>query len=101
MPIVYDSEIVYSPRPFTSSDSKAAEPQKNSLVHASRDKQQASPSSKPQDVEPSTIFLCPSLEGDGNCMQGGAPSEEVIENTAAPISEFEVHLIRSTYLFMS
>ncbi|XP_062189971.1 serine/threonine-protein kinase STE20-like [Phragmites australis] len=98
IPIVYDSETVHSPRPFTSSDSKAAELQKNNAVHASRDKQEASPSSGRQDVELSTIVLPPSPGGDGNRMQAGAPSEEVIENAAAPISEFEVHGTRDNEL---
>ncbi|OEL38809.1 Serine/threonine-protein kinase CTR1 [Dichanthelium oligosanthes] len=43
IPIIYDSEIVPSPRPFTSSDSKAAELQKNDPVHETRENKLALP----------------------------------------------------------
>lgn len=91
--IIYDSEIIPSPCPFTSSESKVAELQKNGYVHSSRDKQQASPSGGQQDVQ---IVRSASLGGNSNHMQVVASSEEVIENFASPISELEVHLITST-----
>lgn len=93
MPVVYGSEMACSPRPFTSSDNKAAELQKNRHVHASGEKQQASPNSRQQDIQ---IVRSTSLIGEGNHMQIGSLSEEVIENFASPISELEVHLITST-----
>jgi hypothetical protein len=77
MPTIYVSEIVSSLSPFTSSDSKVAELQKNGPVQSSRDKQQASPSSVQEDAQ---IFRSTSLGGDGNNMQVGASSEEVIES---------------------
>ncbi|CAN6199811.1 unnamed protein product [Urochloa humidicola] len=86
MTIIYDSEIVPSACPFTSSESKVAKLQNNSHVQSSRDKQQASPtpSSGQQDVQ---IVRSTSLGGDNNRMQVGASSEEVIEKNASPISE--------------
>jgi len=92
--VIYDSKIVSSPSPFTSSDSKLSEPQKNGPVQSSRDKQQASPSSVQQDAQ---IFRSTSLGGDAkNNMQVGPSSDEVIERFASSISELEVHLITST-----
>jgi tRNA A-37 threonylcarbamoyl transferase component Bud32 len=90
MPTISVSEIVSSLSPFTSSDSKVAELQKNGPVQSSRDKQQASPSSVQQDAQ---IFRSTSLGGDGNHMQVGASSEEVIESFASPISQLEVREI--------
>ncbi|KAG2638373.1 hypothetical protein PVAP13_2NG588100 [Panicum virgatum] len=87
MPVIYDSEIVFSPTPFTSSDSKLPELQKNGPVQSSRDKQQPSPSSVQRDAQ---IFRSTSLGGNGNHMQVGASSVEVIESFASPISELEV-----------
>jgi len=94
--VVHDSEMACSPRPFTSSD-KAAELQKNRMVHASGEKQQASPDSRQQDIQ---IVRSTSLGGEGNRMQIESLSEEVTENFASPISELEVHLITSTYVLM-
>jgi len=96
MPVVYDSEMACSPRPFTSSDNKAAGLQKNRHVHASEEKQQA-PDSRQQDIQ---IVKSSSLEGEGNHMQIGSLSEEVPENFSSSISELEVHLITSTYVLM-
>ncbi|TKW35797.2 hypothetical protein SEVIR_2G400400v4 [Setaria viridis] len=95
MPIIYDREIVPSPRPFTSSESKAAELQKNGPVQSSRDKEQASPSSGQHDIQ---IVRFTSLGGDGKHMQVGASSEEVTENFASPISELEVYETRENKL---
>ncbi|CAL5061633.1 unnamed protein product [Urochloa decumbens] len=86
MPIIYDSRIVPSARPFTSSESNVAELQTNGHIQSSRDKQQASPSSGQQDVQ---IVRSTSLGSDGNHMQVGASSGEVIEKIASPISELE------------
>jgi len=86
--VIYDSKIVSSPSPFTSSDSKLSELQKNGPVQSSRDKQQASPSSVQQDAQ---IFRSTSLGGDAkNNMQVGASSDEVIESFASSISELEI-----------
>ncbi|KAG2646826.1 hypothetical protein PVAP13_2KG552900 [Panicum virgatum] len=86
--VIYDSKIVSSPSPFTSSDSKLSEPQKNGPVQSSRDKQQASPSSVQQDAQ---IFRSTSLGGDAkNNMQVGPSSDEVIESFASSISELEI-----------
>ncbi|WVZ66697.1 hypothetical protein U9M48_015886 [Paspalum notatum var. saurae] len=92
MPFVYDSEIVPSPRPFTSSDSKVAELQKNSHVHDSEEKQ-ASSNVRQQGVQ---IARATSLGGDGNSMQVGASSHEVTENIASPTSKLEVHETRES-----
>ena len=97
MPVVYDSEMACSPHPFTSSDNKAAELQKNRHVHASGEKQQAYPDSRQQDIQ---IARSTSLGGEGNHMQIGSLSEEVTENFPSSISELEVHLITSTYVLM-
>ncbi|KAJ1291885.1 hypothetical protein BS78_02G350500 [Paspalum vaginatum] len=87
MPFVYDSEILPSSCPFTSSDSKVAELQKNSHVHDSEEKQ-ASFNVGQQGVQ---IVRATSLGGDGNSMQVGASSNEVTENIASPTSKLEVH----------
>jgi len=72
---------------------QSSELQKNGPVQSSRDKQQPSPSSVQRDAQ---IFRSTSLGGNGNHMQVGASSVEVIESFASPISELEVHLISST-----